>query len=65
MKGAKTRRKKWWHTWFAWYPVRVPNEVTSKTVVWLEKIERKGKIKYFYDEGQYWQWEYKLKNEDK
>ena len=25
-----------WHTWFAWYPVKVRH-----TLVWLEKIERR------------------------
>jgi hypothetical protein len=33
--------KKQWHTWFAWYPVYIPEELQW---VWLEKIERR----YYY-----------------
>jgi hypothetical protein len=48
------RRKQWWHSWFAWYPVRL-GEWDYR---WLEKVNRKG----CYDCGWgecWWRWEYK------
>lgn len=30
--------KSQWHTWFAWYPVRVGH----RDCRWLERVERKG-----------------------
>lgn len=42
-----------WHTWFAWYPVRLG----EFEVVWLERLKRKGK--FYEGAGHYWwQWEY-------
>lgn len=39
---AKKERLGEWHTWFAWYPVRLqhPPESDTYTVVWLEMVER-------------------------
>ena len=60
--GAKFRALQMWHNWFAWHPVRVPNE--GCTMVWLETVKRKGK---FYTVGRrerivsWWDWEYKQK----
>ena len=53
---AKRRARHWWHDWFAWYPVRVPN--TGKTVVWLELVQRKGRLSHRWAEG-CWIWKYK------
>lgn len=43
-----------WHSWFAWYPVRI----SDTEIVWLQKVQRKaaeistfGKVSY---------WKYKL-----
>jgi hypothetical protein len=41
-----------WHTWFAWYPVRIKSHL-----VWLERVSRRGK---FFDDscGGCWSYEY-------
>lgn len=30
------RKTRYWHSWFAWYPVRI-----GKYTVWLETVERR------------------------
>lgn len=35
-KFTKISRQKLWHDWFAWYPVRIHDEI-----VWLETIQRR------------------------
>lgn len=52
------RAKHLWHTWFAWYPVRVGRNDCR----WLETVHRKGTKQNYYDqdgETSYWTWEYK------
>ena len=63
--GAKLRCFRMWHTWFAWYPVRVPThgKMSGMTKVWLEKVKRKGGKIYSYDCSYYWEWEYKFKGD--
>ncbi|MEA1980841.1 MAG: hypothetical protein U9N54_07705 [candidate division Zixibacteria bacterium] len=59
---AKSRLKRQWHTWFAWYPVRVPTKgrMSGMHKVWLQKVQRKGKSYFIYDIGQWaWKWKYK------
>jgi hypothetical protein len=44
-----------WHTWFAWFPVRVgPGDCR-----WLEKVERRGNIDYDSMGLSYWRYEYR------
>lgn len=33
-----------WHTWFAWYPVRIPIDENTDKKVWMEKVGRKMEI---------------------
>lgn len=42
--AASWEALKRWHIWFAWYPVRVPTRgrLSGQTLVWLEKVKRKG-----------------------
>jgi hypothetical protein len=40
----KPKNVREWHPWFAWYPVKIQNEV-----VWLEKVQRK--YTFFWDEA--------------
>lgn len=42
-----------WHSWFAWYPVRVG--ITE--FCWLERVERKRNSDWF---GDYWEYRAKL-----
>lgn len=60
--NTRHRRLHWWHTWFAWYPVRVPTNgrMSKMTRVWLESICRKGKYYYDYEGGGWWMWQYKF-----
>jgi len=58
---AHYRALRRWHKWFAWRPVRVPNNVGT-TKIWLETIMRRGcfvqqKRPTYVDS--YWKWEYK------
>ena len=41
--GARFRARKLWHSWFAWYPVRVPcrGKMSGMTLVWGETIMRR------------------------
>lgn len=43
-----------WHTWFAWFPVRVGEDDCR----WLEKVERRGTFEYD-SQGGYWHFEYR------
>ena len=40
-----TKKNNNWHSWFAWFPVRVPTKgrMSGMTIVWLERVERQGK----------------------
>ncbi len=63
--GAKYRAKLQWHTWFAWFPVRVPTKgrMSQQHRVWLQTIKRRGYIsRYYTDFGprSYMNWEYSL-----
>ncbi len=54
----KHEAKKFWHRWFAWYPVRV----SKRECIWLEFVERKGTfVTGFAAVGayMYFEWEYK------
>lgn len=44
-----------WHVWFAWHPVRIKDHDCR----WLEKVERRGNLEYYYDGGEYWKFEYR------
>ena len=34
-----------WHSWFAWYPVRITDgKMSYRVIAWLETIERKKHI---------------------
>ena len=57
--GAKRRALQMWHNWFAWHPVRVPNE--GNTMVWLETVRRKG---FVYGYTGHWVWKYKNNEQD-
>lgn len=55
---AKIDRKKQWHKWFAWYPVRLlaPDEHSNQYIdteqkVWLEYVERRAR----YHHVTYWE----------
>lgn len=54
-KSVKDERKKQWHNWFAWYPVRINESET----VWLEDIQRKGFLADSTKDSPYWKWFYK------
>lgn len=58
--STKVDRNKSWHTWFAWYPVRID----QVTCVWLERVERRGQLEYLYDGTEYWEYEYRLIDHD-
>lgn len=44
-----------WHEKFAWLPVKIEDEV-----VWLEKVERKGRFNFG---GGYWAFSYRTPNQ--
>jgi hypothetical protein len=44
-----------WHSWFAWYPVRI-----NSGCVWLETVERKGTPIPEWEGGVYWDYVYRL-----
>ena len=52
----KKAAKEKWHTWFAWYPVRIG----SHDCRWLEAIERKGEYKLLSDIECGWVYEYRI-----
>lgn len=52
-----TRRKSW-HRWFAWRPVRL----ASHDCRWLEYVLRKGTFCIGYGEA-WWEWEYRRDDE--
>jgi hypothetical protein len=55
----KSRKKKEWHAWFAWWPVKVKAEDGDSTHwAWLETVERRG---YWFAGGpdSYWCWKYR------
>ena len=60
--AEKFERLENWHRWFAWHPVRVG----SHDCRWLEYVERKGTLHYYYDEygGHWWTWEYRARSEN-
>ena len=49
-----------WHKWFAWYPITIFERNGRKVKLWLEYIERKGRICMggIY-ESNYYEWEYR------
>jgi hypothetical protein len=47
-------RRKQWHRWFAWFPVRIGE---TRECLWLEYVERKGECHCYYD--CYWSFEYR------
>jgi len=51
----KLERRKVWHKWFAWYPVRTG----FNTVAWLENVERRLEPNQWAD-VEWWRWEYRL-----
>ena len=56
----KEDKRKKWHMWFAWRPVKFYNK---NEWVWLEYVDRKGiieQIEGHEGESQYnWHWKYK------
>jgi hypothetical protein len=42
-KLIKNKEEMGWREWFAWHPVKIDNYW-----VWLEVVERKYNIKFFY-----------------
>ncbi len=54
---ARIQSNSIWHMWFAWRPVRL----SSGTVVWLERIERRGGFDHRKNTGRRppWRWEYR------
>lgn len=51
----RNSRLEQWHRYFAWWPIRMGDEV-----VWCEHIERKGRqSKDYYDGSLSWNWEYR------
>jgi hypothetical protein len=56
--SEKQRRKKIWHRWFAWYPIRIgETEDGHKIKIWLQYIWRKGYHSRSW-EYSFWTWEY-------
>jgi len=57
-KSRKTSKENW-HTWFAWYPVKVLNYDSEELEwVWLEKVLRIGRS-YVSPGGICWVFTYK------
>lgn len=56
-KDVRTERKKQWHNWFAWHPVRL----NANEVIWLETVRRKGILVDRPQEYSYWKWFYRPK----
>ena len=52
---VRNDRRKKWHAWFAWYPVRL----NESEVAWLEFVQRKGFLVDRPQETPYWKWYYK------
>jgi hypothetical protein len=52
----KTARLWTWHPWFAWRRIRIHNEGSDDTCVWLEYVARRGKVTYASDPD--YSWEY-------
>lgn len=52
---VKSERNKKWHTWFAWYPVRI----NENEIVWLESVRRRGILVDRTQDHPYWKWFYK------
>jgi hypothetical protein len=52
---AKAAQRRWeWHRWFAWHPVRIPqNRYESGHWVWWEPMERKYKSSWGGGEWHY------------
>jgi hypothetical protein len=53
-RGYRKKTLSEWHTWFAWYPVRI----NSLEVVWLQSVKRK--VFSFNSYGSILQWQFKL-----
>lgn len=51
--------KKKWHTWFAWYPIKLDTRETA----WLQSVQRKGNwtcdAELFFS----WDWKYRLQGD--
>lgn len=59
-KEHKDNMKKTWHRWFAWYPVTIAVNLHNRKVkVWLEWVERKGRINYASASFPDWYFEYR------
>lgn len=57
IQRAKNKRDKYkdWHSWFAWYPVRID----QSRLVWLETVYRR--IRYIPEEvPRFYGWDYTL-----
>ena len=54
-RELRIRARKWWHPWYAWYPVRIGKHDCR----WLELVWRKGKYQHDWDGGGWWFWRYK------
>ena len=65
-KGGKTSEAKTqyytnWHKWFAWYPITIFERNERKVKLWLEYVERKGRIvSGGISESNWYEWEYRI-----
>lgn len=58
----ETTNKTQWHSWFAWYPVKINN-----SIFFLEYVERKGKIDQLHKDilgDIVYRWEYRSIDND-
>ena len=55
---AKVARTEGWLIWFAWYPVRIGEEI-----FWLEKVYRRA---IYFSDGNHFSWVYQeiLRNQE-
>ncbi len=67
---AKRRKKKEWHKWFAWHPIKLWLSDDYHEIVWFEKVERRG-LRWSRGSmdtagmGHYWEWLYREVGSDK
>lgn len=49
----RVKKVKQWHDWFAWYPIRLDEEI-----FWLQRLKRKAHNVYVAGDTIYVEWEY-------
>lgn len=56
----KLARLSEWHSWFAWYPIKIRATEDGHWIkIWGETILRKGSYVVGDDMDTWWNWEYK------